>query len=49
MTGCSPIDYLIKMRIEKAVETMENNPKLNVTEVAMITGFLEQQLFYKKV
>ena len=48
MTGCSPIDYLIKMRIEKAVETMENNPHLNVTEVAMTTGFWNSSYFTRK-
>ena len=48
MTGCSPIDYLIKLRIEKATELMESNPKLNVTEVAMKTGFWNSSYFSRK-
>jgi len=48
MTGCSPIDYLIKLRIEKAVETMENDPNLSVTDVAMTTGFWNSSYFTRK-
>ncbi|RLD10388.1 MAG: hypothetical protein DRI44_06195 [Chlamydiae bacterium] len=39
ITGLSPINYLIKLRIEKAVEIMENDSNINVTNVAFGTGF----------
>ena len=48
MTGCSPIDYLIKLRIEKAVEMMENDPNLSVTDIAMTTGFWNSSYFTRK-
>jgi AraC-like DNA-binding protein len=47
-TGCSPIDYLIKLRIEKAAEMMENNPHLSVTDIAMTTGFWNSSYFTRK-
>ncbi|MCK5852692.1 helix-turn-helix domain-containing protein [bacterium] len=39
ITGLSPIDYLIKLRIEKSVEIMEKNTDINVTNIAFSTGF----------
>ena len=48
ITGCSPIDYLIKLRIEKAVEMMGENPQLRVTDVSMATGFYNSSYFTRK-
>jgi len=48
MTGCSPIDYLIKLRIEKAVEMMEQDSQLRVTDVSMATGFYNSNYFTRK-
>jgi len=39
ITGLSPIDYLIKLRIEKAIEIMEKNSNTRVTDVAFEIGF----------
>ena len=48
MTGCSPIDYLIKLRIEKAVEMMDKNSGLSVTDIALSTGFWNSSYFTRK-
>ena len=48
MTGCSPIDYLIKLRIEKAVEIMDKNSGLSITDIAMSTGFWNSSYFTRK-
>jgi len=47
-TGCSPIDYLIRFRIERAVEMMENDNTINVTETAINCGFESNSYFSKK-
>lgn len=51
-TGLSPIDYLIRLRIQKAVEIMEKNSNINVTNVAFNTGFDSSSYFtrqFKKI
>lgn len=48
ITGLSPIDFLIKLRIEKAMEFMAATPEINVTETAMKTGFWDSAYFSKK-
>ncbi len=48
MTGCSPIDYLIKLRIEKAVEMMEKDSQLRVIDISMATGFYNSNYFTRK-
>ena len=48
MTGCSPIDYLIRLRIEKAVKMMEQDPQLRVTDVSMATGVYNSNYFTRK-
>ncbi len=47
-TGCSPIDYLIRFRIEKAIEMMNNNPKIKVIDAAINCGFESSSYFSKK-
>jgi len=48
VTGLSPIDFLIKLRVEKAVGFMTANSNINVTETAMRTGFYDSAYFSKK-
>lgn len=48
ITGLSPIDFLIRLRIEKATEFMTKKPYINVTETAMKTGFDDSSYFAKK-
>ena len=48
ITGLSPIDFLIRLRIGKATEIMTETPGINVTETAMKTGFDDSSYFAKK-
>jgi len=48
ITGLAPIDYLIKYRIEKAVEMMNENENIQVTDVAFSTGFDNSAYFTRK-
>lgn len=45
--GESPIHYLIRMRMEKAKELLENNPVLPVSEVADLVGYEDVYYFSK--
>ncbi len=46
--GISPIDYLIRFRIEKATEMMAENSKIKVIDVAMKVGFDNSSYFARK-
>jgi len=48
ITGLSPIDFLIRLRIEKATEFMADTPGVNVTETSIRTGFENSAYFSKK-
>ena len=48
ITGSSPIDYLIHLRIEKAAEMMMEKPGLHVIEVCLNVGFENTGYFGKK-
>ncbi len=51
-TGCTPVDYLIKLRIEKAAEMMEKNSNIRVIDAASATGFFNSSYFtikFKKI
>ncbi len=48
VTGLSPIDFLIKLRVEKAIDFMTVDSNVNVTETAMKTGFYDSAYFSKK-
>ena len=37
--GQSPNDYIMTIRLKKAVCLLENNPELNITEISEMTGF----------
>jgi len=48
ITGLSPIDFLIRLRIEKATEIMADTPEVNVTETSVKAGFENSAYFSKK-
>jgi len=48
ITGSSPIDYLIHLRIEKAAEMMREKPGLHVIEICLNVGFENTGYFGKK-
>jgi AraC-like DNA-binding protein len=48
VTGLSPRDFLINLRVEKAIDFMTVNSNVNVTETAMKTGFYDSAYFSKK-
>jgi len=52
ITGLSPIDFLIRLRIEKAAEMITNHINFNVTEIAIRNGFENSAYFsrqFKKI
>ena len=48
MTGCTPIDYLIRLRVEKAAEMMEKNSDIRVIDVSAASGFCNSSYFTRK-
>jgi len=48
ITGLSPINFLIRLRIEKATEFMADDSDINVTETAVKSGFENSAYFSKK-
>ena len=48
ITGLSPIDYLIRLRIEKAADIMAKNSGMRVIDVAFKVGFENSAYFTKK-
>jgi len=48
-TGNSPIDYLIKLRINKAAKMMREKPNLHVIDVCLSTGFENSGYFACKI
>ncbi len=52
ITGCSPIEFLVRVRIKKAAKMMINNPSLNITDILIACGFENSSYFtrqFKKV
>jgi len=47
-TGLPPIDYLIRLRIEKAVKILTENHEIRIIDVALGTGFENSAYFSKK-
>lgn len=43
--GETPIDYLLKLRVEKAKEIMVNYPEMMIKDIAVVTGFNDQYYF----
>jgi len=48
ITGCTPIDYLIRLRIEKAAEMMEKNSDIRIIDASSATGFDNSSYFTRK-
>ena len=48
ITGLSPIDYLIRLRIEKAADMMAKNNRTRVIDVAFNSGFENSAYFTRK-
>jgi len=48
ITNCTPIDYLIKLRIEKAADMMVEDIKISVINSAMKSGFDNSSYFTRK-
>jgi len=48
ITGLSPKDYLIRLRIEKAAEMMANNSNIRVIDASINTGFDNSSYFTRK-
>ena len=48
ITGLAPIDYLIRLRIEKAAEMMSENNRTRVTDAAFNSGFDNSAYFTRK-
>ena len=48
ITGLPPIDYLIRLRIEKAVEMMSKNSRIKVIDAAVNSGFENSAYFTRK-
>ena len=48
ITDCTPIDYLIKLRIGMAVKMMDKNPSSRVIDISMKTGFWNSSYFSRK-
>ncbi len=44
-TGCSPIQYLIALRLEKAKELLLNNRELRISDIALQVGFHDSNYF----
>jgi len=47
-TGMSPIDYLIRLRIDNATKLITDNNKIRITDVALRSGFENSAYFSKK-
>jgi transcriptional regulator GlxA family with amidase domain len=48
ITGLSPIDYLIRLRIEKAADMMAENNRMRVIDAAFNSGFENSAYFTRK-
>ncbi len=47
-TGLSPMNYLIRFRIEKAAELLAENKEIRIIDVATKTGFENSAYFSRK-
>jgi len=48
ITNCTPIDFLIRLRIEKAMKMMEQYPNSRIIDISMKTGFWNSSYFSRK-
>ena len=47
ITGQTPNDFIISIRLKKGAYLLRNNPELNITEIATATGFVTPGYFTK--
>lgn len=47
IAGVTPKEFILGIKMEKAVEMLDNNPELNITEIADRLGFSSQKYFRK--
>jgi AraC family L-rhamnose operon regulatory protein RhaS len=45
ITNVSPVEYLIRCRVDAAAELLVNRPEMNITDVAFACGFQSSQYF----
>jgi len=45
LTNCTPVEYLNRVRLEKAAGLLRNNREMNITEIAFACGFSTSQYF----
>lgn len=45
LIGCSPKEYIRKLRIERAAELLHSSETITIAEVAYMTGFNTPQYF----
>lgn len=45
VTGLTPAEYIMLVRLEKAVKMLKENPELNITEISEKTGFKNPKHF----
>lgn len=48
ITGCSPIEFLVRVRIKKAAKILSGDCKVNVTDVLAMCGFDNSSYFTKQ-
>jgi len=45
LTGETPLNFIQRLRVERAIYLLENNPRLSITEIATACGFSSLSLF----
>ena len=48
VTGCAPIDYLIRLRVEEAAKLMNKDNNIKVIDAAITCGFENSSYFTRK-
>ena len=48
MTGCSPIEFLLRIRIKKAAKMLAADPNLHITDVLTVCGFENSSYFTRQ-
>ena len=47
ITGKTPNDFILSIRLKKSASLLLNNPELNITEISERTGFSSPRYFSK--
>ena len=48
ITGCSPIEFLVRIRIKKAAKILSANPEIHITDVLTVCGFENSSYFTRQ-